>query len=85
MYGNTGIYPKMELGELALIQKPDFLKTTWFFFFLKKYLKSVSLGRAKTRFLHSVVSRTITVGKYVFFVKICPSNFQLEAKRATQY
>jgi hypothetical protein len=32
MQGNTGIYPKMELGELALIQKPDFLKTTWFFF-----------------------------------------------------
>lgn len=26
MQGNRGIYPKMELGELAHIQKPDFLK-----------------------------------------------------------
>jgi len=31
MQGNRGIYPKMELGELALIQKPDFLKKTGFF------------------------------------------------------
>jgi hypothetical protein len=31
MQGNPGIYPKMELGELALIQKPGFLKKTVFF------------------------------------------------------
>ena len=31
MQGNTGIYPKMELGEVALIQKPDFLKKTGLF------------------------------------------------------
>jgi hypothetical protein len=31
MQGNTGIYPKMELGELALIHKPGFLKKTGFF------------------------------------------------------
>jgi hypothetical protein len=30
MQGNTGIYPKMELGELALIHKPDFLKKPGF-------------------------------------------------------
>ncbi len=31
MQRNKGIYPKMELGELTLIQKPDFLKKTGFF------------------------------------------------------
>ena len=31
MQRNKGIYPKMELRKLALIQKPDFFKKTWFF------------------------------------------------------
>jgi hypothetical protein len=31
MQRNKGIYPKMELGELTLIQKPDLLKKTGFF------------------------------------------------------
>jgi hypothetical protein len=31
MQRSKGIYPKMELGKLALIQKPDLLKKTGFF------------------------------------------------------
>ena len=49
MQRNRGIYPKMELGELALIQKPDFLKKTRCFF-TKNNLNALVLDAQKPGF-----------------------------------
>ena len=49
MQRNRGIYPKMELGELALIQKPDFFKKTWSFTTTNN-LNALVLDAQKPRF-----------------------------------
>jgi hypothetical protein len=49
MQGNKGIYPKMELGEFALIQKPDFLTKTRFIF-TKNNLNALVLDAQKPGF-----------------------------------
>ena len=49
MQRNRGIYPKMELGELALIQEPDFLKKTRCFF-TKNNLNALVLDAQKPGF-----------------------------------